>query len=90
MIQSTGVGLVVTLIGTPHDEREGDTLLSTRTREAILSAIVTDTSAAPDASETPAAHASALRASLGDSTAHLTPGEALLLDELLGTISAAG
>ncbi|MBM6406003.1 TetR/AcrR family transcriptional regulator [Phycicoccus sp. CSK15P-2] len=94
MIQSTGVGVVITLIGAPP--APGDTSVSDSVREAVLAAVVTppgtadvEPGRAGDAAR-PAASASALRASLDPRAAGLTPGEALLLDELLARIAGSG
>jgi AcrR family transcriptional regulator len=91
MIQSTGVGVVISLIeSTVSNQAAAD--LSAQVREAVLGAIITqrtakrtDDPALTDA----AAHASALRASLPRVPTSLSPGELLLLDELLTRISTA-
>lgn len=90
MIHATGIGVVITLIGAGDDGAAGS--LSTRVREAVLSAILTASPHDFDSGSAfgPAVHASALRATLDRRKAALTPGESLLLDELLARISAAG
>ena len=85
MIQSTGIGVVITLVGTP-DENQGSLDLSARTREAVLDAVTTPGDGAVNGDD-PAVPASTLRAMLPDVQHRLTPGEKALLDELLTKIS---
>ncbi|MFT3889024.1 MAG: TetR/AcrR family transcriptional regulator [Arachnia sp.] len=87
MIQSTGVGVVITLIGAT-EESQVSADLSARVRESVLDAVTTNVTD-PDAAkgDDPAVPASALRAMLPDVQHRLTPGEKLLLDELLTKIS---
>lgn len=91
MIQSTGIGVVLTLIAA-HHEQGPDSALSTRVREAILDALVTPDAAPATADQAPdnnaAVLASALRATLPPAQTPLSAGESLLLDELLARISA--
>lgn len=89
MIHSTGIGVVMTLIGTPPTPPTLMSSLSTQVREAVLKAIVTpDEPGGPLSSRANAArHASALRTLTAESRAGLTPGESLLLDEILVRIS---
>ncbi|MBP2472282.1 AcrR family transcriptional regulator [Crossiella equi] len=88
MIHSAGVGVVITLLSAKADRPSG---LSERVREAVLRAITVEEATGPDASSTPAeaaaVHAAALRALVGAAT-DLTPGETLILTELLTRISA--
>ncbi|WOF23922.1 TetR/AcrR family transcriptional regulator [Microbacterium betulae] len=91
MIHSTGVGVVISLIGSPEGD-PGASDLSKSVREAILDAIVAPSSAREDATaaqDNPAIPASALRAVLIRASSPLTPGESLLLDELLTKISTS-
>lgn len=89
MIESTGIGVVLSLIAA-HGESGADSILSTRVREAVLDAILTrpDTRTTASPHESAAASASALRAIVRGAHAPLSAGELLLLDELLGRISA--
>lgn len=84
LIHAMGTGTVLTLLGKSADERTG---LSEAARGAVLAAILDERSEPADAGVS--GSASALRARL-DEVAGLTPGERLLLDELLRRISAAG
>ncbi|MGG5173898.1 TetR/AcrR family transcriptional regulator [Pseudarthrobacter sp. J1763] len=101
MIHSAGVGVVLTLVAQQCFAVEG---LADSVREAVIAAITTDAESkgargtsgsgthAPNnraASNHAAKHAIALRASLGDAADSLSPGEALLLDELLRKIAAS-
>lgn len=90
MINATGIGVVMTLIGAA----DGATYdaLSARVREAVLRAILVEDAPGMDdvgRDVSAAAHAAGLRATLGGSGSDLTAGEALLLDELLARVSAA-
>lgn len=95
MIQSTGIGVVLSLIGSHHEPKAGTDppTLSVRVREAVLDAIVapavTDPATAPDGDD-PAIPASTLRAILSRAQVPLSAGESLLLDELLARISLGG
>ncbi|MCE9576393.1 MAG: TetR family transcriptional regulator [Deltaproteobacteria bacterium] len=83
LVHSTGVGTVLSLLGTPEAER--DPGLSATAREAVIAAI---TGEASIAAQGPSAAAAALRASL-DGTAVLSAGERHLLAELLDRIANA-
>lgn len=89
MIHATGVGVVTTLIS--GDKAVGRTGLSDRVREAVIDAITSRDSGEEQVSSivNPVPHAVALRAFLTSATLDLTPGEQLLLDELLGRIGDA-
>jgi len=91
MIYSTGVGVVITLIGSQTDV--GASSLSRRVREAVLSAIITEDAAAPSTAtpgQASVSHAAALRALIDRTAVQFTPGEALLFDELLARVSSVG
>lgn len=76
-------GAVLSLLDMP--DRERDPGLATEAREAVIAAITHASPVTP--SPGPAGAAIALRAALSQ-TAALTPGERLLLDEMLARISA--
>ncbi|EQB17165.1 hypothetical protein RLDS_04225 [Sphingobium lactosutens DS20] len=82
LVHATGVGTVATLLATPKEER--DPHLSTTAREAVLAALVSDSSMSRNEGFAPLAIA--LRAHLGSADA-LTPGERLLLSELLDRLA---
>lgn len=82
LIHAAGVGTVATLLAVPEPER--DPQLSSIARDAVLAAI-SGISFAQDEGA-PASLAIGLRAHL-DATTVLTPGERLLLDELLNRLS---
>ena len=83
LVRAGGLGTVHTLLGMPEDQR--DLGLSAAAREAVLAAI---TRAAPAVEQPgPKGAAIALRASL-DHAEVLTPGERLMLGELLERLSA--
>jgi len=89
MIRAAGSGVTLTLLGTAPAER--DPALSATTREAILTAIITDAPAqetTAQAGRERAAHrAVALKAVLAEVQAELTPGERTLLAEWLDAIA---
>ncbi|MEU4780301.1 TetR/AcrR family transcriptional regulator [Micromonospora sp. NPDC023633] len=87
MLHATGCGVTLTLIRTPPPQR--DPALSTRTREAVLAALVTDSAAARATSRTdrPIRHAVALRAALDTLATDLTVAERTLLAEWLDRIT---
>lgn len=85
LIHAAGVGTVATLLATPADER--DPQLSAAMRDTVLASVVAGLPARP--SSDPVTLAVGLRAHL-DASMGLTPGEQLLLDELLGRISRPG
>ncbi|MET8767362.1 MULTISPECIES: TetR/AcrR family transcriptional regulator [Streptomyces] len=96
MIQATGIGVTVTLIGAQQAGRLGEQEgLSERTREAVLAALVTNPEPAAAAEGTRAArgarYAVALKALLdeGEDDRPFTPGEHLLLSEWLTRLSSA-
>jgi AcrR family transcriptional regulator len=85
VVSATGIGVVITLIGRGAVDPQDP--LSLRVREAVLRDLTTagtPSAAVPEA----APHAAALRLLVDPATSRLTPGEALLLDELLARISA--
>lgn len=87
LMQSACVGVVLTLLGQPHDAR--DEGLSVASREAVIAAITVvprANSKAHTAESTPRRAATALRASL-DQTTVLSKGERQLLEELLDRIA---
>lgn len=84
LIQSVGVGTVLTLLRAPDERR--DPGLSETAREAVVAAITSEASATVDPG--PSGAAAALRASL-DRTSVLTDGERSLLTELLDRIADA-
>lgn len=82
LVRAAGLGTVHTLLATPEGKRDGG--LSEAARESVIAAI---TRASPAIEQPTAASAAiALRASLGN-TPMLTPGERLLLDELLARLA---
>lgn len=89
MIHAAGVGVVLTLIALEGADR--DLAVSTLTREAILSAVTTDTTppgvaTAGAGSRRAAARAVALKAVLPEASAAFTPAERGLLAEWLGRL----
>ncbi|POX64393.1 TetR/AcrR family transcriptional regulator [Streptomyces sp. Ru62] len=95
MIQATGIGVTVTLIGAAAAgrlaEHEG---LSESTRDAVLAALVTDAEQAAPVEEPRAArarHAVALKVLLDEAEEDraFTPGEHLLLTEWLTRLASA-
>lgn len=82
LIHAAGVGTVTTLLAVPNEER--DPQLSTIAREAILASLVADRAAQADNGLAPLALG--LRAHLHTADA-LTPGERLLLRELLDRLA---
>ncbi len=84
LIQSVGVGTVLTLLRAPDERR--DPGLSETAREAVVAAITGEASST--AQPGPSGAAAALRASL-DQTSVLTDGERSLLKELLDRIADA-
>jgi AcrR family transcriptional regulator len=82
MIHSAGSGLTLHLIGTAPGDR--DPTLPDRLREAVLNAVTSDTP--PSTPEHPQ-HATALKATLGQTTGLLTAGEQALLGELLDRLA---
>ncbi|HEV2527015.1 MAG TPA: hypothetical protein VGT61_00975 [Thermomicrobiales bacterium] len=90
MSHAAGVGVTLTMLKRPPAER--DPLVGTLTREAIISAIMTDTgedrSVLLVAGTDPVPHAIALRTILADDPLSLTDAERALLGEWLARISA--
>ncbi len=82
LIHATGVGTITTLLAVPGEKRDGQ--LSTVAREAVLAAVVRNLSKRQLDSLTPLAIG--LRAHLG-AAEMLTPGERLLLTELLDKLA---
>jgi AcrR family transcriptional regulator len=82
LIHAAGVGTVATLLASPSPDR--DPHLSPSARDAVLASITGDTPGRDEPSL--ASLAVGLRAHL-DSAKALTPGERLLLDELLKRLS---
>ncbi len=82
LIHATGVGTITTLLAVPREKRDGQ--LSTVAREAVLAAVVRNLSKRQLDSLTPLAIG--LRAHLG-AAEMLTPGERLLLTELLDKLA---
>lgn len=82
LIHAAGVGIVVTLLATPDTDR--DPHLPGVAREAVLSAVIADVPVQPDGSI--ASLAIGLRAHLDEADV-LTPGERLLLAELLDRLA---
>lgn len=80
LISAAGIGVVLTLLGTPPDRRNAE--LSTRACAAVLGA-VTSEERSPLAGSGVRERAIALRAALDGADAPLTAGERKLLDELL-------
>lgn len=89
MIQSSGVGVVLTLIAMPDASRS--LALSELTREAILKAITTDSAYggedAPTGPNRVVHRAVALKAVLPDAGVAFTAAEAILLEEWLDRLS---
>ena len=85
MIHSTGVGVVLTLLASPADDR--DTSLSTATCEAVLAAVTSGQTGAQQSEETGPARVSTravgLKAVLSDVADRFTLGELTLLSEWL-------
>lgn len=87
LVHAAGCGTVLTLIGTPAEERDPE--LATVAREAVLAAITTDVEAHRAGADVGAVTAAVtLRAGLAD-LPDLTPGERQLMAELLDRISRA-
>jgi hypothetical protein len=84
LVHATGMGVVLSLIATPEDDRDPE--LSSTTRETVLSRILTG-AAEPAESDLPG-RAIALRAGL-DGAAALTEAERVLLAEWLDRIADA-
>jgi AcrR family transcriptional regulator len=84
LVHATGMGVVLSLIATPEDDRDPE--LSSTTRETVLSRIITG-EAEPAESDLPG-RAIALRAGL-DGAAALTEAERVLLAEWLDRIADA-
>ena len=88
MIHAAGVGVTLTLLEQPADQR--DPLLADMTREAILAAITTGDDGG-DRAEAPrpaaARHAIALRAIIATNPGDLSDGEQVLLAEWLDRIA---
>lgn len=87
MIHSTGIGVVITLIGDGSTPGRAD--LSERVRDAVIAAVVAvddDESVQEVPLRAAGRHAIALRSLVASSSVQLTPGEGLLLDELLARI----
>ncbi|MFF3212679.1 TetR/AcrR family transcriptional regulator [Streptomyces sp. NPDC002886] len=82
LVYAAGGGATLALIATPEDRR--DLSVSRLAREAVIAAITTEAPSAP--APGPAGAAIALRALLPQTTG-LTPGERLLLGELLARIA---
>lgn len=85
LIHAAGVGTVATLLATPGVQR--DPQLAASAREAVMAAILADIPEGQERSSI-GSLAIALGAQLGR-TAALTPGERLLLSELLDRLSSA-
>lgn len=83
MVQATGVGLTLQLIGTPPAER--DLALPARMLESVLATITGERAEQPST----AAWASGLLGALDELDAVLTPGERALAAELLRRIADA-
>jgi len=84
LIHAAGTGTVTVLLETHHDRR--DPGLSLTAREAVMAAILAVRP--PKATSDGAQLASVLRTRL-NVTAILTPGERLMMDELLARLSNA-
>ena len=84
LVHATGMGVVLSLIATPEDDRDPE--LSSTARETVLSRILTG-EAEPEESDLPG-RAIALRAGLDGATA-LTEAERVLLAEWLDRIADA-
>ncbi|WP_344907109.1 TetR/AcrR family transcriptional regulator [Actinomadura meridiana] len=84
MVGAAGVGVTLALISGTNDD------LSTRTREAVITAITVPHKEAQNGTPSPAARAVALRAALrADPPPGLTPTEAALLGEWLDRVAGA-
>ena len=81
LIHSMGTGTVLTLLRLPARERSG---LSEAAREGVLSLVLDEKT--PETHQAPVGLASALRTHVASMT-RLTPGERLLMDELLRRIA---
>ncbi|MEH1100106.1 TetR/AcrR family transcriptional regulator [Micromonospora sp. CPCC 205561] len=90
MLHAAGCGVTLALIRAAPEDR--DPALSTRTREAVLAALVTDSAAARATyrADRPVRHAVALRASLDDLATDLTAAERALLAEWLDRVARGG
>ena len=84
LIHAMATGTVLTLLGAQPEDREG---LADAARDAVFAAVLREQPPLSDSG--PAGAASALRARLGQLTA-LTPGERLLLSELLARVAQSG
>lgn len=84
LVHAAGVGTVTTLLAAPQEER--DPQLSTAARDAVLGWLILDASAPGNGAMAPLAIA--LRAHLAEADV-LTPGERLLLTELLDRLATA-
>lgn len=91
LIHALGIGVVISAIG---NKAEADTGLSERVRELAIEAITTEgareSSGAQHPDDDAARHAIALRSLVPAASSGLTPGESLLLDELLARVAKAG
>lgn len=85
LIHAAGVGTVATLLALPLNERDGQ--LSSSARDAVLAAILAETANPTDYTGI-ASLAVALGSRLGEAD-NLTPGERLLLAELLDRLSSS-
>lgn len=85
LIHAAGVGTVATLLALPLNERDGQ--LSSTARDAVLAAILAEPATRADDTRI-APLAVALCSRLGE-TDNLTPGERLLLAELLDRLSSS-
>ncbi|GIH13396.1 TetR/AcrR family transcriptional regulator [Rugosimonospora africana] len=82
MLHAAGLGVALTLIAQPEQQRDGE--LSARVREAVLDAIATGTHPVRDETASPlAARALALDAALPETPDRLTPAETALLRQWL-------
>ncbi|RDG37999.1 TetR/AcrR family transcriptional regulator [Streptomyces corynorhini] len=82
MTHAAALGATLSLLGSPAEAHEPG--LSVRLRESVIAGIVADVPA--DVAE-PAPRATALAAVLDHAPTELTPGERLLLDELLSRLA---
>lgn len=87
MTLAAGLGVTLTLLDQAPERR--DPGLSERTREAIIASTTTGAAGPGDDDREPARRAVALRAVLDDASTGFTPGERLLLEELLDRVSRA-
>lgn len=83
LVHAVGTGTIATLLASPEGDRDPD--LSRTAREAVLAAITTDR--AGEGPANPTVLAVGLRAHLDDAD-RLSPGERLLLRELLDRLAA--